>query len=101
MLPRHSSTQHARLVDEVVSGHGATRILDTRIRDSWRRCLSSYQLNPDQRCHPTIVSGSELKQRREHSDPLYSIARIEMTGLARLLNAPVGVMLTDFEGVIL
>jgi len=74
---------------------------DRRIRESWRRCLSSYNLAPNTRQVPTIVSQADLRRRRERADPFYSIARIEMAGLAQLLNAPVGVMLTDDEGVIL
>ena len=92
---------HAQFIDSVISGRPPTSAPDHRIRDSWRRCVSSYQLNPDRAGHPTIVSGAELKHRRGESELLYSIAQIEMMTLARLLNAPVGVMLTDHEGVIL
>jgi len=84
---------HARLVEQVVSGQRSAQ-LDVRVRESWRRCLSDYQLSPDQSQHPAVVSVAQLRQRRERADPLCSIARVEMAGLARLLNAPVGVMLT-------
>ena len=96
-----STVGHARLVEEVVSGQRSARPFDVRVRESWRRCLSDYRLSPDQTQHPAVVSVAQLRQRRERADPLCSIARIEMAALARLLNAPVGVMLTDHEGVIL
>lgn len=101
MQIRHNKTQHARAIDDLASGRRSTHGLDIRIRDSWQRCVARYKLSPDERRHPTIVSSGELKQRRERSELLYSVARIEMAGLARLLNAPVGVMLTDGDGVIL
>jgi len=96
-----STVGHARLVEEVVSGQRSARPFDVRVRESWRRCLSDYRLSPDQTQHPAVVSIAQLRQRRDRADPLCSIARIEMAALARLLNAPVGVMLTDHEGVIL
>jgi sigma-54 dependent transcriptional regulator, acetoin dehydrogenase operon transcriptional activator AcoR len=95
------STGHARFIEAIVAGRGGTQPPDPRICESWRRCLSGYHLTPGSQQTPTIVSAADLRQRRERSDPFYSIARIEMAGLAQLLNAPVGVMLTDDEGVIL
>jgi transcriptional regulator of acetoin/glycerol metabolism len=75
--------------------------LDARVRDSWRRCLAQHHLSPDQAQHPAVVSVAQLRQRQERAERLCSIARVEMAGLARLLNAPVGVTLTDHDGVIL
>jgi len=100
MRTAHSAVGHARLVEQVVSGERSAQ-LDVRVRDSWRRCLSDYHMSPDQSEHPAVVSVAQLRQRRDRIDPLCSIARVEMAALARLLNAPVGVMLTDHEGVIL
>ena len=96
-----SSIGHARFVEEVVSGQRSARPFDVRVRESWRRCLSDYRLSPDQTQDLAVVSVAQLRQRRERADPLCSIARVEMAALARLLNAPVGVTLTDQEGVIL
>src|SRR6204780_4496168 len=96
-----SSIGHARLVEQVVSGQRPAQPVDVQVRESWRRCLSEYRLRPDQSQHPAVVSVAQLRQRRERADPLCSIARIEMAALARLLNAPGGVMLTDHDGVIL
>jgi transcriptional regulator of acetoin/glycerol metabolism len=101
MRPAAGTIGHARFVEEVVSGQRAAQRFDVRVRESWRRCLSDYRLSPDQAQHPAVVSAAQLRQRRERADPLCSIARVEMAALARLLNAPVGVTLTDQEGVIL
>ncbi|MFI4868362.1 MAG: helix-turn-helix domain-containing protein [Steroidobacterales bacterium] len=96
-----STIGHARFVEEVVSGQRSARPFDVRVRESWRRCLSDYRLSPDKTQDLAVVSVAQLRQRRERADPLCSIARVEMAALARLLNAPVGVTLTDHEGVIL
>jgi sigma-54 dependent transcriptional regulator, acetoin dehydrogenase operon transcriptional activator AcoR len=96
-----ASAGHARFIEAAIEGRGDAAAPDRRIRESWRRCLSSYHLAPNTRRTPTIVSRADLRQRRERCDPFYSIARIEMASLAQLLNAPVGVMLTDDQGVIL
>jgi len=100
MRTASSAVGHARLVEQVVSGQRSAQ-LDARVRDSWCRCLSDHHLSPDQSQHPAVVSATQLRQRRERADPLCSIARVEMAALARLLNAPVGVTLTDHDGVIL
>jgi len=92
---------HARIVEDVVRGGNAAQRFDLRIRESWSRCLSSALLSPDRQRRPVIVASAELRKRREQVHPVYSIAQVEMAGLSRLLNAPVGVMLTDHEGVIL
>lgn len=96
-----ASAGHARFIEAAVEGRGDAVAPDRRIRESWQRCLSSYHLAPNTRQRPTIVPHADLRRRRERSDPFYSIARIEMASLAQLLNAPVGVMLTDDHGVIL
>ena len=96
------STGHARFIEAIVAGRGdGAQAPDSRICESWRRCLSGYHLTPNSRRTPMLVPAADLRQRRERADPFYSIARIEMASLAQLLNAPVGVMLTDAEGVIL
>ncbi len=97
----HSNDHHAGIVENVVMGGNLAQRFGLTIRDSWRRCLLSAPLNPDRPRRPVIVAATELRRRRERTDPVYAIAQVEMAGLNRLLNAPVGVMLTDHEGVIL
>lgn len=96
-----SKLGHARLVEDVVTGGSAAQHFDPRIRESWRRCLLAVSPHPDRLKKPLIVAAADLRQRRDRAAPVYSIAQVEMSGLNRLLNAPVGVMLTDYEGVIL
>lgn len=92
---------HARLIENVVRGGSLAQRFDSRIRDSWQRCLNNASARPDQVRRPLLVTAGELRVRRKRAAPVYSIAQVEMSGLNRLLNAPVGVMLTDDEGVIL
>lgn len=91
---------HARLIEDVVKGGSVAQRFDARIRDSWQRCLRNA-VRPDLVRRPLLVTAGELSVRRQRAAPVYSIAQVEMSGLNRLLNAPVGVMLTDHEGVIL
>ncbi|NKF22400.1 sigma-54-dependent Fis family transcriptional regulator [Solimonas marina] len=97
----HTPLRHARLIEDVVRGGRAAERYDPRIRDSWQRCLADYALQPSAKRQPTMVRGAELRERRERSGAIYPIAQIEMRTLTQLLNAPVGVMLTDGDGVIL
>lgn len=101
MKPGSHSLQHARLVADVVSGGRAAARYDDQIRASWQRCLADYALQPGRPRRPAIVRGAELRQRRERAGAIYPIAQIEMRSLCQLFNAPVGVMLTDRDGVIL
>ncbi len=101
MPHRTSSLSHARLVANVVSGGHAAARYDAQIRESWQRCLADYALQPGRPRRPALVRGAELRRRRERSGAVYPIAQIEMRTLTQLLNAPVGVMLTDGDGVIL
>lgn len=92
--------EHTRRIESVVRGGPLASLVDAPIRASWRRCLTGAPLDPTRRQTPRLVGSAELRQRRERLRPLYDVARIEMQGLALLLNAPVGVMLTDHDGVI-
>lgn len=101
MSHRTHTSSHARLVADVVSGGQAAARYDVQIRASWQRCLADYALQPGRPRQPAIVRGAELRQRRERSAAVYAIAQVEMRTLTQLFNAPVGVMLTDADGVIL
>lgn len=92
--------RHAQVIHRAVEG-APTAAVNPLIRRSWQRCLSEYSLNPERPRPPTLVSPAHLRQRREQMDPFYGIAQVEMAGLTRLLNAPMGATLIDRDGVIL
>lgn len=94
------STEHARMVHNVTL-RGMPTPFDSMVLDSWRRCLVDNQLEPHKWRRAHVVERSDLRRRRQQSDVLLRIAKVEMSGLTRLLNASVGVMLTDADGVIL
>lgn len=95
-----SRHDHARLVEAAVRGSGLAVSIDARVRASWKRCLQDGAMDPVRPKAARLVRAAELRQRRDEMQPLYDIARIEMRGLTQLLNSPVGVMLTDLDGVI-
>ena len=98
-----SNRSHALRVEQVVTGNQAASRGDVaaHVKESWHRCVSRFGLHPDQRAPVAIITGGDLRVRRQRCGVLLTIARVEMARLVRLLNAPVGVMLTDDEGVIL
>jgi transcriptional regulator of acetoin/glycerol metabolism len=76
-------------------------VIDEAVRCSWNRCLTTYALDAVQPRKPTTVERSDLRVRKERLGSLLSIAKIEMAGLARLMqHSQYGIMLTDWDGVI-
>ncbi|HEY5101235.1 MAG TPA: GAF domain-containing protein, partial [Steroidobacteraceae bacterium] len=88
-------------VQSAVRGSLNGLVIDEAVRCSWNRCLTTYALDAGEPKKPTTVERSDLKARKERLGSLLSIAKIEMAGLARLmLHSQYGIMLTDWDGVI-
>src|SRR5450755_3882060 len=101
MRLRLESRGHAELVQSAVRGCLSVLVIDEAVRCSWNRCLTSYALDAVRPKKPTTVERSELLARKERLGSLLSIAKIEMAGLARLMqHSQYGIMLTDWDGVI-
>ena len=74
----------------------------SRITESWIRCLNDYQLDPDSRDDPEVVSHTELQERQESLADLRSVAEVEMANLyQQLAGSGYAIMLTDRDGVLL
>jgi transcriptional regulator of acetoin/glycerol metabolism len=74
----------------------------SRITDSWIRCLNDYQLDPDSRDDPEVVSHTELRERQESLADLRVVAEVEMANLyQQLAGSGYAIMLTDRDGVLL
>jgi transcriptional regulator of acetoin/glycerol metabolism len=72
------------------------------VRSSWTRCINNYALDARQTKRPTFVEPADLQTRRERLGAVLRIARIEMEGLAKLMeHSEYSIMLTDRDGVIL
>jgi transcriptional regulator of acetoin/glycerol metabolism len=72
------------------------------VRSSWTRCINNYALDARQAKRPTFVEPTDLQTRRERLGAVLRIARIEMEGLAKLMeHSEYSIMLTDRDGVIL
>ena len=92
---------HAELVQSAVRGCLNGLVIDEAVRCSWNRCLTTYALDAVRPKKPTTVERSDLRARKERLGSLLSIAKIEMAGLARLMqHSQFGIMLTDWDGVI-
>jgi transcriptional regulator of acetoin/glycerol metabolism len=99
------AAEHGKRVRSIVqhrvaraSGAGATNCI-TR---SWIRCLHDYQLDPDSRTDPAVVSHSELQQRQDSLADLRTVAEGEMANLyQQLAGSGYAIMLTDRDGVLL
>lgn len=75
--------------------------IEEHLERSWSRCRLQYALERNEARTPAMVHPPELQRRRKHADSMFAIARVEMARLSRMFEAPVGVMLTDADGVIL
>lgn len=95
------SHDHADRVLELVRA-GVQDRRDDVVAQSWIRCFNEYRLHPEKLRLPTVVSRSELDERRERNADIISCASYEMTSLyQQLADSEAAVVLTDTEGVIL
>jgi len=70
------------------------------VGESWKRCVTSYRLDPADRRRPRILTATELKDFREPMEAFVRIARHEVDVLFRdVAEADLVVLLTDAHGV--
>ncbi len=101
MSLRTDIARHARTVTGLMASSDTAGAVDRRIWHSWQRCLSRYALDPVAARQPVFIGARELQARRRRTGSLHAVAGPELRTLATLLHAPLGVMLTDRDGVIL
>ena len=93
-----SDREHISEIDRVLNGEETGR--DRFVSDSWRRCVESYGMDPTRPDPAYIVSDTQLRQHREQSERLISIAR---SGLQTLFRQVAGqnyvLLLADAKGV--
>lgn len=94
-------TNHALMVTAAVRGTRSIPGVSESVVNSWVRCISQHALCPQEPLAPKFIDKKDLASRRKSEKPLYASACLEMELLVREIEAPVGVMLTDSEGVIL
>ena len=89
---------HMREVQIVADGGGSSRV--RVIRESWKRCVLEYGLDPTELKHAHIVTSRELKEHRERIEQLIRTARFGLESLYRQIADQRYVMLlTDARGV--
>ena len=93
-----SNLSHLREIDQVLSGRGMGR--DAIVEQSWRRCVEEYGMDPAKPSPAHIVTEARLREHREQSERLISIAR---SGLEMLFRQIAGqkyvLLLADAKGV--
>ncbi len=93
-----SHYEHIREIESV--GLGAATSRDETVVQSWLRCINEHRLDPAQACEAYIVPDTELREHRQQSEELISIAR---SGLENLFRQVAGqnyvLLLSDRQGV--
>jgi transcriptional regulator of acetoin/glycerol metabolism len=91
-----------QVADAVRGDPSSATAINTRIIDSWRRCIHDYALDPEQQPEALVVERSELMDRQEKLCNLVEIARAEMTNLyQQVAGSGHAILLTDNDGVVL
>lgn len=89
---------HAQEIDQVLNGRLTGR--DDVVRDSWRRCVETWGLDPMRPSPVQVLTEGELRIHREQSERLIAIAR---SGLDQLFRQVAGqnyvLLLADAAGV--
>lgn len=93
-----SHSDHIREIESVSLGAATNR--DDIVVQSWLRCINQHRLDPAQACEAYIVPDTELREHRQQSEELISIAR---SGLENLFRQVAGqnyvLLLSDRQGV--
>lgn len=93
-----SDVSHLREIDRVLSGQAIGR--DSAVEQSWRRCVEEYGLDPAKPSPAHIVTETRLREHREQSERLVSIARSGLEALFRQIAGQKYVLLlADAKGV--
>lgn len=91
-------SEHIREIEKVGLGGSTNR--DKTVVESWRRCITQHRLDPALACEAYIVPEMQLREHRQQSEQLISIAR---SGLEDLFRHVAGqnyvLLLSDREGI--
>ena len=93
-----SAKDHIEEIDRALGGKPTGR--DTIVLESWKRCVDEHGLDPARPKPAHIVTAAKLREHREQSERLISIAR---SGLETLFRQVAGqsyvLLLADRQGV--
>jgi transcriptional regulator of acetoin/glycerol metabolism len=107
MVGEVTATQHVAEVLQFVRSMGAetaerSKLLNTAIAGSWRRCALDYSMDPARLYAPTIMEGRLLEERRDQHAELVQIASAEIDWLYDYIaESGHALMLTDATGMVL
>lgn len=93
-------SSHAEAIHRVVSKAEKSDKTDSRLVNSWRRSLASYELDPGRIDSPRILSSYDLRSFQAPMERFLRIARLGIERLhERIRDAGYVVLLTDRNGV--
>jgi transcriptional regulator of acetoin/glycerol metabolism len=93
------AADHAQKVLSVMDGEEAAR---SAVAASWRRCLTTHHLDPEDRAPPPMLSDAELRAVLGAMEPLARAATSAMDHLFQAVGeAGCCVVLTDPQGVLI
>lgn len=94
----HLNNAHVSEIESVLAGGHSSR--DEIVVESWKRCVGEHKLDPARPTEAYILPGSQLREHRERSERLITIARASVEDLFRQIAGQNYVLLlTNEQGV--
>ncbi len=94
--------QHREHVFSVISDEKTKKSVDSKIFNSWQRCVNDHGLDPDNEHQPQFVDDQVLQERKHQLSSLLIIARVEMASLYQQVSGSGhSLLLTDNAGIVL
>ena len=103
MIPKYPANRKVEDVVAYVTGDFKQRAIkpESMIIESWQRCYSDYQLNPDSENERVVLTSHELNNHQQLMGDYFKIAVDGVNSFGRALNqAGLAVLLADSQGVI-
>ncbi|WP_409438169.1 sigma-54-dependent Fis family transcriptional regulator [Yoonia sp.] len=93
-----NDVEHVREIERTLSGASTSR--DDVVKDSWRRCVQDYGLDPTRRAAAHIITETQLREHRDQSERLIATARSGLHALFRQIAGQNYVLLlSDASGI--
>ena len=102
MIPKYPANRKVEDVVAYVTGDFKQRAIkpESMIIESWQRCYSDYQLNPDSENERVVLTSHELNNHQQLMGDYFKIAVDGVNSFGRALNqAGLAVLLADSQGV--
>jgi len=102
MIPKYPTNRKTEDVVAYITGDFQRRAIkpEPMIVQSWGRCFSEYQLDPDAKSESIVLTSQELKNHQQLMGDYFKIAADGVNSFGNALNqAGLAVLLADSQGV--